>query len=153
MTTPNDLPEILLSTFVPGRPRSKGSLKHWCMKDRRHTVRVEEQVADSAKWKRAVAAHVQREALKAYGRHLQYAGPVELTVYFYFNPDQEDRGGETHPVAIGIGDLDKLLRNVGDALVSSGLIKDDQYIVGVQCFKRWAINPGARIEVRRVVVL
>lgn len=152
------LPEILLSTFVPGRPRSKGSLKHWCMKDRRHTVRVEEQVADSARWKRTVAAHVQREALKAYGRHVQYAGPVELRVVFYFDRDREDRPEEDFPVAMSIGDLDKLLRNVGDALVSSGLIKDDQYIVSVQCEKRWAAltdgsrqAAGAGIRVRKVV--
>lgn len=146
----DDLPEILLSTFVPGRPRSKGSLKHWCMKDRRHTVRVEEQVADSAKWKRTVAAHVQREALKAYGRHLQYAGPVVLRTVFYFDRAREDRPEEAYPVAMGIGDLDKLLRNVGDALVSSGLIKDDQYIVRVEVDKFWGTEPGATIVVGRV---
>lgn len=148
-----DLPEMLLSMFVPGRPRSKGSLKHWCMKDRAHTVRVEEQVADSAKWKRTVAAHVQREALKRYGRHLQYAGPVELRAVFYFDREREDRPEEAYPVAMSIGDLDKLLRNVGDALTSSGLIKDDQYIVSVVTRKYWATTykpAGARIEVRKV---
>jgi Holliday junction resolvase RusA-like endonuclease len=137
-----DIPQVILRTYVPGRPRSKGSLKHWCMKDRKHTVRVEEQVKDSHAWRVKVAHQVQRECRGAYGEHLRLEIPVELRVVYFFDRTAEDRPDEAYPVAMGIGDLDKLDRNIGDALTSSGVIKDDQYIVRIVSEKRWAA-PGS----------
>jgi Holliday junction resolvase RusA-like endonuclease len=145
-----DLPQVLISTYVPGRPRTKGSLKHWCMKDRKHTVRVEEQVADSKTWRMKVAGVVQREALQAYGRHLQTEIPVELRVTYFFRREDEDMPKEPRPTAITVGDLDKLDRNIGDALVSSGVIKDDKYIVRIMSEKRWGPQAGAQIMLMQV---
>jgi Holliday junction resolvase RusA-like endonuclease len=148
-----DIPQVILRTYVPGRPRSKGSLKNWCMKDRRHTIRSEEQVKDSHAWRVKVAHQVQRECRGAFGEHLRLEIPVELRVVYFFDRTAEDRPDEAYPVAMGIGDLDKLDRNIGDALTSSGVIKDDQYIVRIVSEKRWAAEggqPGAQITLLKV---
>lgn len=134
-----------MALHVPGRPRPKGSLKNTCRKDRKHTIRSEEQVKGSKAWKEYVAAYVQRWALQQYGRHLQVELPVELRVVYFFDRTREDRPKELYPVAMEIGDLDKLDRNIGDALVSSGLIKDDQYIVRIESRKMWGKAAGAQI--------
>lgn len=139
-----DVPQVILQAYVTGRPRSKGSLKTYCMKDRRHTIRAEEQVKDSGLWRKTVAAAVQRRGRELYGEDLRLEIPVELRAVYFFRREDEDRPGEAYPVAMGIGDLDKLDRNIGDALTSSGIIKDDQYIVRIVSEKRWAAqgSPG-----------
>ena len=139
-----DLPQVLLRTYVPGRPRSKGSLKIWCTRGRDHKVRVEEQVADSSAWRNRVAAIVQAWARREYGpAPLKLEIPLELRVVYFFRREDEDQPTLPRPTAITVGDLDKLDRNIGDALTSSGLIKDDKYIVRIMSEKRWAA-PGGR---------
>jgi Holliday junction resolvase RusA-like endonuclease len=144
-TEPEVFPQILLRTYVPGRPRSKGSLKVFCTRGRDHKVRVEEQVADSSKWREKVAAQVQRESRALYGRDLKIEVPLELRVTYFFRREDEDQPTLPRPTAITVGDLDKLDRNIGDALTSSGLIKDDKYIVRIMSEKRWGVQAGAQI--------
>jgi hypothetical protein len=48
-------------------------------------------------------------------------------------PDAPD-----HPTTIGVGDLDKLERLVGDALTLAGILVDDRLIVGWSTRKAWA---------------
>ena len=75
------------------------------------------------------------------------APPYRLDVWFYITRPNSTRA--THPVAPKIGDLDKLVRAVGDALTKSGLIEDDRFIVNIYADKRWAgaDGPGAVIRV------
>lgn len=141
----------LACIWVPGRPRTKGSLKHWCMKDRAHTVRVEEQVKDSKAWRIKIASHVQRQMLQDHGSMIKFPGPVELRTVYFFCREDEDLPREPYPTAITVGDLDKLDRNVGDALTSSGLIKDDKLIVHGPRGKFWAAQCGVQIMVLSAV--
>jgi Holliday junction resolvase RusA-like endonuclease len=149
MTEHREPGQILAQVWVPGRPRTKGSLKFWCTRGRDHKVRVEEQVADSGKWRKHVATLIQQVQLREYGNLLKLDAPVEVRTVYFFQRDQEDMSDQPYPVAITTGDLDKLDRNVGDALTMSGLIKDDKLIVHGPRGKFWAAQAGAQIMVLR----
>lgn len=160
---------VLLAVKVAGRPRTKGSLKTYCMKDRRHTIRTEEQVAESVSWRKAVARAVREAQLARGGAILAWPGPVEVRLVFHFPREQSVNGGPilTHqtewPTAITVGDADKLARNVLDALSMpakkadaakcSGLIKDDSQVVMLNVAKFWVsgdTGPGVDILVMTV---
>lgn len=133
---------------VDGKPRPKGSMK--CMggaPGRRHVMR--EEVEQSTPWK----LHVIREIRARFGIEpikrgnvvtgwekgwRPWAKPVTVTAVFSFWPEV---GWESHsgawPDASDIGDLDKLCRNLGDALEQSGLILNDRQIVHWNAWKRW----------------
>lgn len=76
--------------------------------------------------------------------------PYRLDVWFHIPKPRSTRA--THPVAPTIGDLDKLVRAVGDALTASGLIQDDRFIVRLVTEKAWAAGekPGATIRIAEV---
>lgn len=76
--------------------------------------------------------------------------PYRVDVWFYIKKPKTTRA--THPVAPTVGDLDKLVRAVGDALTASGLIEDDRHIVTIYTKKMWAVGekPGATIRVSEV---
>lgn len=76
--------------------------------------------------------------------------PYRVEVWFFIQKPRTTRA--THPVAPTIGDLDKLMRAVGDALTASGLIQDDRFIVKSSQEKAWAVGekPGAIVRVTEV---
>lgn len=141
---------------VPGKPRPKGSLS--CLgagRGRKHNMI--EDVAGSKPWKLAIV----REVRKAFGIEPIKIGnvvkgfepaPAEgcflVTVVFRF--DQEGRALAAPTVANDHGDLDKLCRNLGDALEQAGLIRNDSMITGWSAIKRWCAEgeqPGITVEV------
>jgi Holliday junction resolvase RusA-like endonuclease len=140
--------------FVPGRPRTKGSLKFNCMKNRAHTVRVQEEVAESKTWRTKVARACREQQLADHGTLLKHEGAVWVRLWFYFARQEYVNGGviESHetpfPTNIRLGDIDKLTRNILDALsvptaenqkpLCSCLIKDDSQVVDLFAQKRWA---------------
>lgn len=80
--------------------------------------------------------------------------PYTVEMWFYILKPRTTRA--QHPVAPTIGDIDKLVRAVGDALTKSGLIEDDRFIVGLSTSKQWAgpgEAPGAIIRVTEVTAL
>jgi Holliday junction resolvase RusA-like endonuclease len=139
-----------------GRPRTKGSLNVYCCKDKRHTVRVEEETKDSKLWRRQMAVAAQQAMKKHHGRLVNYAGPVEVKVTFIF-ARTIGVGGEVwpshatpFPTDRNLGDLDKLMRNLGDALQDAHVLADDSFIVTTWSHKRWARDgeaPGLIAEV------
>jgi len=144
---------ILADFRVNGRPRTKGSLKTYCMKDAKHTVRVQEEVAESKSWRMRVARASREYQLAEFGALRQFGGAVEVRIVMWFPREQAVNGGPipSHdtpwPVAITIGDVDKLARNVLDALslptkrahipLTSGLIRDDSQVVSLAVLKFW----------------
>lgn len=160
---------ILADFRVNGRPRTKGSLKAYCMKNAAHTMRIEEEVAESKSWRAKVARACREHQLAGNGALRRFEGPVEVRLVFWFPREQAVGGGPipTHdtlwPTAITVGDSDKLARNVLDALsmpakrahapLTSGLIKDDSQVVSLAVVKFWETeeNPaGAWILVTDV---
>lgn len=161
---------ILADFQAGGRPRTKGSLNAYCMKNRQHTIRVEEDITDSKRWRKVVARACRVWQLDRYaGKFLRYAGPVEVRLVFFFPRDESVNGGPvpTHdtlwPTHITLGDWDKLGRNVSDALstprkraeaeVCSALILDDSQIVKGSIAKFWSTadrEPGVQVLVLSV---
>jgi Holliday junction resolvase RusA-like endonuclease len=128
-------------TFIPGHARPKGSMDTQQVRDGagKLTGRVRLQDSpQSTRWRRTMVKHV---------RELGWApveGPCVVQMVFWFDPaavghklahfDEED-----HPTHPHIGDLDKLVRNVLDALQDAGVYANDRQVVrfGDTC-KRWA---------------
>lgn len=139
-----------------GRPRTKGSLNVYCTKGKLHKVHVEEETKDSSLWRRQVAKAAQVAMKESHGRLVNYAGPVEVKVTFIFER-VIGVGGQVwpshaspFPTDVKLGDLDKLMRNLGDALQDAHVIADDSFIVTTWMHKRWAVDgeaPGLIAEV------
>lgn len=145
---------VLCHARALGRPRTKGSLKAYCMQDAHHKVRVREEVEESKKWRMVVARAVREYQLGMHRKLLQHPGPVEARLHFYFDRIASVNGGPlpTHetpyPTHITLGDSDKLARNVLDALssgstksdapVCSGLLLDDSQVVRLSVAKDWS---------------
>lgn len=153
---------ILLAFEVPAvQPRPKGSLNGRCLRDRSHTVVYREQVADSKDYRKAVAAYAKQEMRRCELPAEPFDQAVKVRAVFYLAKSRVMKAGKrtdafwsSHdtpfPTEKKIGDLDKMCRNVGDALVDSKLIEDDRLIVdwsGSQ--KLWAPDnvPTTFIEV------
>lgn len=121
---------LLASTFVPGAPKTKGSLDfipgkkcRCCAKCNAHLPggHVAEGVIGSKRWRLLMA-----EAVRQCQRQLsmtKYDGPVTIVAAFYL------------PVASVItpraGDLDKLLRNALDALEDAKTYGNDVQVVRI----------------------
>ncbi len=137
----------LLSTFVTGTPRPKGSLDVQQVRDGagRLTGRVRAKDSDlSTRWLRTMVLRFKGQI----GSVAEpYPGPVMVSAVFWFDRDEygAKTGGEPYPTGANIGDLDKLVRNVLDALQSktgAGVIADDRQVVELfNTHKRWA-PPG-----------
>lgn len=76
--------------------------------------------------------------------------PYRVEMWFFIAKPRTTRA--THPVAPTIGDLDKLVRSCGDAIVQAGLIEDDRHIVKLVAEKAWAVGekPGVIIRISEV---
>lgn len=146
-----DAGEILLSTFVKGWPRPKGSLKPEIVRGGggRATgrVRLSEDNPESTVWLRTMA----QAFVVARGGILseQYHGPVAVQGQFWFNASRfgEETQTTEFPIHPHIGDLDKLVRNLLDALqakTGAGIIKDDRQVASLaKSCKLWAPTGGA----------
>jgi Holliday junction resolvase RusA-like endonuclease len=141
--------QILAMFRVDGRPRTKGSLKATCTRNRSHTIRYQEETKDSSRWRRTVALACQRHQKAMWGKLLGRECAVEVRLVVYFDRQLSVAQGApvgtvipSHlgplPTDIHLGDTDKLARNVGDALTDSGIIRDDSQITDFMVAKRWA---------------
>jgi Holliday junction resolvase RusA-like endonuclease len=130
----------LMQTFCPGRPKTKGSM----------TARPNGSMHDtpaSSKWRSLVA----RSALMArQGRYgdlwKDWPGPVSVACVFYLPA--------VDVTAARSGDLDKLVRNVLDALTDADVYADDVQVVRVVAEKVAAtdlMRPGVWVSVKTCV--
>lgn len=142
---PSPLP---LRVWVGGRARTKGSLR-W------QGTRAVEQVAGSKGWRETVAGTVLRVLGSTPGpggpvvTWEPHGGPVAVSLTVWL-PRPASRAAEPYPTRRTDGDLDKLARNVGDALTDAAVITDDTMVVHWSAWKLWAPSPersGVLIEV------
>jgi Holliday junction resolvase RusA-like endonuclease len=114
----------LLTFRVDGTPKPKGSLRHV------GNGRMVEQLAGSAPWRERVLWAAKQAATSANLNRLE--GPVWIAAHFYFIPPKSaPKSRVWWPTTRTSGDLDKLLRNLFDALVDASVIRDDSQIVDV----------------------
>lgn len=129
--TEEDQEVIITELWVPGTPRTKGSL------DERH-----QDTPQSKTWRRLMAGAV-RDDLARRGTTTPYAGPAWVEVAWFLPVD---------PLALRAGDIDKLIRNLLDALsaptkrttdrsLCGGAIADDNQ---VQHVDSWEFGPDER---------
>jgi hypothetical protein len=152
---------ILTRFFRPGRPRTKGSLHVYCTKGKAHKVRVVEETKDSSLWRAQMAKAAQVAMMDEHGKLMNWAGPAGLVAHFMFAPVAQMEAGRPtgqivpehrtpFPTAIDLGDLDKLVRNLGDALVDAHVLADDSLITNMAVKKTWCPLgqvPGVMVEV------
>lgn len=157
---------VLVQTKVGGRPRTKGSLRVTCRRNRAHDLRYEEDITESKPWRAKMARALREAQLAQHGKLLSWPGPVEVRLVFFFPREQSVAGGNrpTHdtvwPTAITLGDVDKLTRNALDAMLTpskregmelcSGLLADDSQVVLLAVGKFWVaedFDPGVQILV------
>lgn len=152
--------KVVASFFVPGRARTKGSLKpvHIKVAPGRCRVSLTESGEESTAWKRTMIQAIKKQVAPAE----PYADPVQVHSFFRFartlSLRADAKEGEvwpTHntpwPTADDIGDEDKLRRNLLDALTQSSLIADDDLVIGGSNYKRWCLpgeTPGVLVVVR-----
>jgi Holliday junction resolvase RusA-like endonuclease len=140
--------------WVPGRPRTKGSLKPVHIRSGAGKCRVSltESGGESEAWKKIMITVIRGSVECA-----RYPHPVKVDTEFVFAPEtQADIDGiagrsRPWPAQNRYGDEDKLRRNVLDALTQSALIFDDALVIGGTTLKRWARDGeqgGVWIEVR-----
>lgn len=139
----------ILNIFVPGHAKTKGSVDAFKTQPDRSGHRrtyVRQSVQGSSEW----AALVEYAATKAWaGRPTRTGVPIRVNLAYYL-PCTTGK-----LIARGSGDIDKLERNILDALTRAGVYGDDAQVVGVVHEKMSAVdgplNPGARIGVQIVV--
>lgn len=123
-------PLLLLDLWVTGHARTKGSLKPISRRGAR--VRMVEQVEGSSEWRAEVVRTIRRSGGGDGWQTVAYA-PVEVVLDFVY-PRPQDSTAE-YPLAAG--DIDKLARNVLDALQDVGLIDNDNQAVSLHARKRF----------------
>ena len=133
--------------WVPGRARTKGSLEptHIRMGAGRCKVSLTESGQYSKLWKDTMIVAIRQQAVCE-----RYAGPVAVRIDVVFDRLAGDEGAR-FPVKREYGDIDKLARNVLDALTQSALILDDALVVTMVAGKRFVESggqAGVHIEVK-----
>lgn len=144
---------------VEGRPRTKGSMKPVRNQRTGRTMLIEDH-ASSKPWRTAIvraaraAMATGRQSATALGTPVATAS-VSVTAMFFFEREIaadarafKDSHAQHFPTAKEFGDIDKLLRNLFDALVDARVIDDDRRIVEVHTKKEFAdIGKPPRMDV------
>lgn len=162
---------IIVDVFVPGAAKTKGSMEI----GNKATGWLRESVVGSKPWRALMAGQVRddiarraRERCHCGGEDCAPApwpGPVDVTVVADLLPPLSGQIGRVQPWLWPIwdqaGDLDKLVRNVLDALgskskndkMNGGAIVDDNLVVHIDAWKHVAGEgrpPGVRITVQTI---
>jgi hypothetical protein len=150
----------ILSLWIQGRPRTKGSMKPILGRGGKY-LGMRESSDYGPPWRKHMVKII-TEWLQARemsgGRPVwdKYLGAVEVSATFYFERIGPSAQKMRFPIVKSgenaNGDLDKLERNLLDALTDAGLIHDDSQVSALTTRKRWAPNglpPGVQVEVTR----
>lgn len=130
--------DLQRTAFVSGHARPKGSLDPQIVRGGggRPTgrVRMVESSTDGPRWRRTIEQHVRAQGWP------MIAGPCAVALMFWFDAKAlgaADDEAHAYPVQAYIGDTDKLIRNVLDALTDARAYADDRQVVDVTAGKRW----------------
>lgn len=143
---------ILVDTFVAGRPKTKGSMRV----RNRQTLAMEEGVGGSSTWRALMASAVRDDYQRRIPpwcvgeRRDPTAGPVLVVATFCLPVD---------PLRVNAGDLDKLTRNLLDAIASDarnpryrgGVILNDNQVAELRVRKTgppFTLTSGCGVLVR-----
>lgn len=148
---------LLLQLDIPGRPRTKGSLRpvHIKLGGGRCRVSLTESGEYATAWKHTMIQAIKREQPSILPSVWPYTGAVEVHSFFRFERLTGTDAALQWPTRVSgewsHGDEDKLRRNLLDALTQSGLLADDCLVVGGYNLKRFCEpgeQPGVQVMVR-----
>lgn len=126
----------MLRVWIPGHPKPQGSKIAGRRKD--GTVFMREANSKARPWRNVVIEALQKEAPDT------LEGPVRVGVHFYIpmlkNPIP-------HPITRSSYDVDKLARNILDALTIAKIVGDDSQVVTLIATKEYSERPGVTITV------
>lgn len=142
-----------LDFWVPGRPRTKGSLKP--ARTGSGAVRLVDTV-HSKEWRSAVCKAVipliaDEDVSIPEGKKGRWRlrhgwpslDPILVRATFYYQRSANDT--DARPINRQYGDLDKLMRNVLDALQDSGVYRDDSQVVAMPLVSKFFCDVTSRI--------
>lgn len=148
-----------LVVVVHGTPAPKGSLAYKGHNKKTGAPVMAEQVANSKPWRDRVHSALIDNAASPEGSSRFGRLPIGAEVTFSFprprshygtgrNTDRLKPSAPTHPTGHQLGDLDKLARNIADAIQDAGLVADDSQIVELTARKTYTTphpTPGSDI--------
>jgi Holliday junction resolvase RusA-like endonuclease len=126
----------VLNFWVSGPPKTKGSLD--VVNSGRAGGRPVLQDSPASKRWRKLVAYCAEQEMRGVTQAWPLDGPVAVDLEFVLSGD---------PVAVRSGDLDKLYRNVLDALTDAGVYEDDVQVVRLSGSKVGDGDPGVRVRV------
>jgi len=136
---------IIFSADIAGSSKSKGSLRNVAKRGR--TAHLVEQVEGSEDWKKTLIKAFHRKVRLGDGTNpaltlpgYPYDDAVKVIVVFYF--PKPVNSSLDYPSTRTYYDLDKLQRNLGDALEQGHVLKDDARIIEWSAQKRFAYPEG-----------
>lgn len=133
--------------WVPGHPVPKGSMKCVAKHAPGHRARlVPDKRTDPDNWNGRVPSTLNLRLPELVAAPLD--GPLQLDVTFHLARAKSTKFKDA-PIGQGTGDLDKLVRGVGDAIQNSDILVDDSRITRIVAEKIYApdgVTEGAVIE-------
>lgn len=150
MSTHPDTPQLLVAFSVAGKARPKGSLRPLPVRkaNGKLGVYMKEESTDGPLWRRHVAKAA-AEAIGAAGPNgvtgFPTALPVEVRIRFGFA--RPSRTVAPAPITRYFGDVDKLVRNVLDALTDAGVYADDSQVTELRASKSFRSVACTEVEV------
>jgi len=140
-------PAVLLDFWALGLPRPKGSLKPVGRIGQR--ARLIEQVDPKKIWRGEVAKSAAL-AYSTWGLSESIDCPIGVNMTFIFPRPKKPKFDV--PASRSVGDIDKLQRNVFDALQDAYVISDDALAISVCVEKAYAAvgeEPGVHVTIWR----
>lgn len=126
----------MLRVWIPGHPKPQGSKIAGRRKD--GTVFMREANSKARPWRNVVIETLQKEQADT------LEGPVRVHAHFYMPHLAKPI---PHPVTRSSYDIDKLSRNILDALTIAGIVYDDSQVVTLIATKEYSEHPGVQITV------
>lgn len=126
----------MLRVWIPGHPKPQGSKIAGRRKD--GTVFMREANSKARPWRNVVIEALSKEAPDT------LEGAVRVHAHFYMPMLKKPI---PHPVTRSSYDIDKLSRNVLDALTIAGIVYDDSQVVTLIATKEYSERPGVQITV------
>lgn len=126
----------MLSVFIPGHPRPQGSKVLGRRKD--GTGFMREANSKARPWRSVVIDYLKPIATEP------LEGAVRVSLIFRMPMLKKPK---QYPTTRSSYDVDKLARNILDALTLSGVIVDDSQVITLIAKKEYSERPGVSIQV------
>lgn len=129
---------LVVNCWIPGNPKTKGSLE-----DRGNGTLTD--TPASKRWKRLMADRMRVSML---GEPVAPGKAARVDRFWFISRPPTPIGQEISPMRGHLGDIDKLDRNLFDAMTDAQVWRDDEQVADGLHKKRWAgeLGPGVLVQ-------